>query len=89
MQQQLPSNPGPLARVISAVVLLGVFAVSFAVGAVLFLVVLGLVVTLGVAFYLRLRWLRHRMRRAPPPRRGGDVLEGEYTVKDEKPPTRH
>ena len=89
MQQQLPSRPGLLARIISAVALLAVFAVSFAVGAVLFLVIVGLVAVLGIAFYLRLRWLRRKLRQVSPPRRGGDVLEGEYTVKDEKPPTRH
>lgn len=89
MQQQLPSRPGPLARMISAVVLLAVFAVSFAVGAVLFVVIVGLVAVLGIAFYLRWRWLKRKLRQAAPPRRGGDVLEGEYTVKDEEPPTRH
>ncbi|HSN17049.1 MAG TPA: hypothetical protein VLV87_02470 [Gammaproteobacteria bacterium] len=91
MQQQLPTRPGLLGRVISAVILLMVFAAAFAVGAVLFLVVLGLVVVLGIAFYLRLRWLRHQWRqRAPSARRHeGHVLEGEYTVKDQRPPTRH
>lgn len=89
MQRQLPSQSSPLTRLISAALLLVVFAVSFAAGAVLFLVVLGLVVVLGVALYLRLRWLRHKWQQPPPPRQGGDVLEGEFTVKDEKPPTRH
>jgi len=89
MQQRLPSKPGPLTRLVSAVVLLVVFALSFMVGAVLFLAVLGLVVILGVALYLRLRWLRRKVQQQSPPRRGGDVLEGEYTVKDEKPTTRH
>lgn len=90
MQQQLPPSSGLLTRLISAAVLLAVFVISFALGAVLFLVVLGLAVVLGVAFYLRLRWLQHKWRQqAPPPRQGGDVLEGEYTVKGEKPPTRH
>lgn len=88
MQQQLPSRPRLVARVISAIVLLLVFAISFAVGAVLFLVILGLVVVLGIALYLRFRWLRRKLQTSPS-QRGVDVLEGEYTVKDEKPPTRH
>lgn len=87
--QQLPAKPGLLARVLSAIVLLAVFALSFTVGLVLFLVVLGLVTILGIALYLRLRWLRREWQQQSPPPRGGDVLEGEYTVKGEKPPTRH
>ncbi|HEY1991151.1 MAG TPA: hypothetical protein VGH71_01730 [Gammaproteobacteria bacterium] len=66
-----------------------VFALAFAVGAMLFLAILGLAVVLGGALYLRFRWLKRKSRQAAPPRRGGDVLEGEYTVKDDKPPTRH
>ena len=87
--QQRPSRPGLLARVISVVILLAVFAASFAIGAMLFLVIVGLVAVLGIAFYLRLRWLRRKLQQVSPTRRRGDVLEGEYTVKDEKPPTRH
>lgn len=87
--RQLPAKPSLLARVLSAMVLLAVFVLSFTVGLVLFLVVLGLVTVLGVALYLRLRWLRRKWQQQSPPQRGSDVLEGEYTVKDEKPPTRH
>lgn len=88
MKQRLPTRPSTLARVVSTIVLLVVFAVSFALGAVLFLVILGAVAVLGTAVYLRFRWLKHKLQQASPPRRGSDVLEGEYTVKDEKPPTR-
>ena len=86
MQRQLPANRGLLARLMSAAILLAVLAVSFTLGLVLFLAVLGLAVLLGLALYLRGYWLRRKWRQPPsPPRGGGDVLEGEYTVKDEKP----
>ena len=88
MPRRLPARHSVLSRVVSAIVLLVVFAVSFALGAVLFLVIVGAVAVLGVAFYLRFRWLKHKLQQTSPPRRSGDVLEGEYTVRDAKPPTR-
>ena len=62
------------------------FAVSLFLGTVLFLVVLGALLILGVALYLRFWWLRRKWTqqmqgRGPGHAKpGGVTLEGEYTV---------
>jgi uncharacterized iron-regulated membrane protein len=84
--QQLPRSRGPFARLLAALALLAAFTVAFFLGTVLFLVVLGAAVLLGIVLSLRFWWLRRRWaREAPPPdrpeARRGVTLEGEYTRK--------
>jgi len=71
-------------RLFTALVLLGALATSLFLGAVLFLMILGLAVLLAVAFYVRFWWLRRKRQRQAPTHRG-NVLEGEYTVEQEEP----
>lgn len=84
MSNRLPSSRSPLLRLVSAFVLLAIFAVSFFLGVVVFLAVLGISVFLALVLYLRFWWLRRswdRQRRAREQGRGV-TLEGEYTRRD-------
>ena len=77
----LPSSQGMFSRLLSALILFAVFAVSLFLGTVLFLVVLGTLTLLFIVFCLRFWWLRRKLKAQPPRERGGGVtLEGEYTV---------
>ena len=78
---RLPPSQGVFARLLSALILLAVFAVALLLGAAIFLVILGIAVLAGIALYLRFWWLRRQQVRHPPAGPGGGVtLEGEYTV---------
>ncbi len=77
---QLPSRPGVFSRFFSLVVVLATLALSFFVGLIVFFVILGLVLVIPLVVYLRLRWLRHRVRTQRPAAGEGATLEGEYTV---------
>lgn len=81
LMHRFPPSRGPVSRLFSALVLLAIFTVAFFLGTFLFLVILGLVVILGAALYLRVWWLRRRFARQG--QAGPVTLEGEYTV--EKP----
>ena len=82
---RFPSQQSLLSRLLSAIILLAVFAASLMLGMVVFLVILGAAVLFAIILYLRFWWLRRRMgRRSRPARAGGVTLEGEYTVS--KPP---
>ena len=78
LMDRFPPTRGPVSRLFSALVLLVIFTVAFFLGTFLFLVILGLVIILGVALYLRLWWLRRRLVRQGEGR--SVTLEGEYTV---------
>lgn len=89
-QYQLPSARSPLARFLGMLMLLAAFVVSLFFGFVLFLVVLGMLLILGLALYFRIWWLKSKWTPPVPPqepasRRGGVTLEGEYTRKDRDP----
>lgn len=77
-----PQNP--LARVLAAIVALAVLAGAFMLGLVVFAVVAGLALVLGVAACLRGLFLRHRGRRDGAPAdtrtRRSETIEAEYTV---------
>lgn len=78
--RRLPPSQGAFSRLLSALILLAVFAVSLFLGTVLFFVVLGALTVLFVVFYLRFWWLRRKLRYQPPKGPGGEILEAEYTV---------
>lgn len=77
---RFPLQRSPLSRLLSAIILLAVFAVSLMLGMIVFLAILGALALLAVILYLRFWWLRRRMGRRPRPAPGGVTLEGEYTV---------
>lgn len=83
---RLPLQRSPFSRLLSAIILLAVFAVSLMLGMLVFLAILGALALLAVILYLRVWWLRRRMGRRPRPSPGGVTLEGEYTVSK---PARH
>ena len=77
---RFPPQRSPLSRLLSAIILLAVFAVSLMLGMIVFLAILGALALLAVILYLRFWWLRRRMGQRPRPAPGGVTLEGEYTV---------
>ena len=79
LMHRVPPSRGPVSRILSALVLIVIFTVAFFLGTFLFLLILGLVVILGVALYLRVWWLSRRLARQE--QAGPVTLEGEYTVK--------
>lgn len=84
---RLPRQQGLFSRLLSAIVLLAIFAAAFFLGMVLFLVILGTVAVLALVFYLRLWWLRRTSAGRPQASpQSGVTLEGEYSVSK---PTRH
>ncbi len=90
---RLPSGQGPLARLLSTLVLIGALALAFSLGVFIFIIVLGLAVVLALVLWLRFWWLRRQWARQRPPEQspgGGVTLEGEYTVdkRDERRPGR-
>ncbi|HEV2331728.1 MAG TPA: hypothetical protein VGV16_01075 [Gammaproteobacteria bacterium] len=87
LMHRFPPSRGPVSRLFSALVLLVIFTLAFFLGTFLFLVILGFVVILGVALYLRIWWLR---RRSSGREQAGPVtLEGEYTVEKPRDRERH
>lgn len=78
---RFPPGQGVLIRLLSALALVAAATVTLLFGAALFLVILGAVVILAIALYLRFWWLRHQAMKQPQPSpEGGVTLEGEYTV---------
>ena len=78
-----PSNP--VVRVLAAVLAALALAVAVFFGAVVVMVLTGLVLLLGSAVWLRCWWLGRRLRsgRKPdstPEQSGDTVIEAEYTV---------
>jgi len=86
LQHQFQPSRSPFARLVGALVLLAGFAISLFFGFVLLLVILGALLILGLALYLRVWWIKRQMAGQPPPGpaspRGGVTLEGEYTRED-------
>jgi len=75
--QQPPRNP--LLRILGVLGGLLVFAVSFVLGFFLLAVMLGLILLVGLAFYLRIWWLRRKFARDVE---SDNVIETEYHVVD-------
>lgn len=90
---RLPSQQGPVARLLSSLLVIAVLVLAFSLGVFVFLIVFGLAVVAGIVLYLRIWWMRRQWARQRPPGStsgGGVTLEGEYTVdkRDEKFPGR-
>jgi O-antigen/teichoic acid export membrane protein len=79
----------PIARLLAAIGAVMLAAVAIFVGAMVFLAFLGLAVIAVIVFYIRLWWIRRRIRQAQrdAERSGGSgrqqgagrVIEGEYS----------
>lgn len=72
-------NQGPLMRMVSAVLLLAVFAVALFLGLFVFIAILGAMLILGIALYLRFLWLRHKWMKAHTSA-DGRTLDVEFKV---------
>ena len=75
---------GPVARLLSTLVLLAVFAIAVTLGFFILVALLGAVAVLAAVLYARFWWLRHKARKDAPAQRGGVILEGEYTVSEHR-----
>lgn len=82
-----PPPPNPLTRLLMVVVSAGVLVVSFTLGLVILAVVAGLGLVTALALWLRVAWMRRRLRKggAVPGSesvqpRSEEFLEAEYTV---------
>lgn len=89
-----PANP--IVRLLMLVGGIIVLAASLFVGAIMFLVILGLAIMMFVVFMIRVWWIRRRLMRAwqaqqqnqPSPGgqgpRRGSIIEGEYEIERER-----
>ena len=87
-----PPPKNPLTRVIGAIVAAFVLVGAFTIGIAALLVVAGVGLIAGLALWLRVAWIKHRLRKsgvdfgagtAPAPahqRESADVIDAEYTV---------
>jgi uncharacterized iron-regulated membrane protein len=77
---------GPLARLLTSLLLIGVAVVALFFGAILIAILIGLAAILFIFLYLRAWWLRRKLglnvhpHHSQKPRDAGVTLEGEYTV---------
>lgn len=72
-------HQGPLMRMVSAVLLLAVFAVALFLGLFVFIAILGAMLILGIALYLRFLWLRRKWVKARTSA-DGTTLDVEFKV---------
>ncbi|HEY5775304.1 MAG TPA: hypothetical protein VIS57_04395 [Xanthomonadales bacterium] len=81
-----PSNP--LTRIIAAIIAVFALVGAFIIGTAALLVVAGLGLIAGLALWLRIAWIKHRLRKGgmdfgagPGPQAASkDVIDAEYTV---------
>jgi len=85
-----PPPQGPLARIIAGIIAGFVLVGAVMLGMVAFLVIAGFVLVAGIVIWLRVAWIKRRLRkegidlheRAAGPRDSGNVIDAEYTVVD-------
>ena len=83
-----PPPQNPLTRIFAAIIAVFVLVGSLMLGMVALLVVAGVGLIAGLALWLRVAWIKHRMKKsgvdfgAKPQtqRQSADVIEAEYTV---------
>jgi len=85
-----PPPQGPLARIVASIIAVFVLVGAVMLGMVAFLVIAGLALVAGVVIWLRIAWIRRRLKkegidlrdratRAPD---SSHVIDAEYTVID-------
>ena len=83
-----PPPQGPLTRIIAAIIAAFVLVGAFMIGMVALLVVAGVGLIAGIAIWLRVAWIKRKLRQsgvdlnvnADIPRESGHVIDAEYTV---------
>ena len=83
-----PPPQGPLTRIITAIVGVFILVGAFMIGMAALLVVAGVGVIAGIAIWLRVAWIKRKLRKsgvdlnasADIPRASGQVIDAEYTV---------
>ena len=84
-----PPPQNPLTRIIAAIVAAFVLVGAFTIGIAALLVVAGVGLVAGLALWLRVAWIKHRLRKsgvdfgtdpATNQRESADVIDAEYTV---------
>ena len=89
-----PPPQNPFTRLIAAVIAVFVLVGSFMIGFAALLVVAAVGMVLAIAIWIRVAWIRHRMKKqgvnfeANPfnrqPQDNGNVIDADYTVVSEK-----
>lgn len=85
-----PPPKGPLARIVASIIAIFVLVGAVMLGMVVFLVIAGLALVAGVIIWLRIAWIKRRLReqgvdlseRTTSPPDSGHVIDAEYTVVD-------
>jgi ABC-type transport system involved in cytochrome bd biosynthesis fused ATPase/permease subunit len=89
-----PPPQNPFVRLVAAIIAVFVLVGSFMIGFAALLVVIAVGMVMAVAIWIRVAWIRHRMKKAginldtgPFGRQTqdtGNVIDAEYTVVPEK-----
>lgn len=95
-----PPPQNPISRFIAGVVAVLAVAGAFMIGMVAFLVVAGVGLLAGIALWLRVAWIKRKLRKngfdtspvngsgpSQPQSHQGQVIDAEYTVVSEKKDT--
>ncbi len=83
-----PPPQNPLSRFITTIIAVFVLVGAFMIGMVALLVVAGIGLIAGIAIWLRVAWIKRRLRKsgvdlgvnADISRQSGQVIDAEYTV---------
>jgi hypothetical protein len=91
-----PPPPNPLTRIITAIIAVFVLVGSLMIGMAALVVVAGVGLVAGLALWLRVAWVKYRLRKSGvdlnagldaslragmnPQQKSGDVIDAEYTV---------
>ena len=83
-----PPPQNPLTRIIAAIIAVFTLVGALMIGMAALLVVAGLGLIAGLALWLRVAWIKHRLRKSGvdlgagsgTQGKSGDVIDAEYTV---------
>lgn len=83
-----PPPQNPLTRIIAAIIAAFALAGALIIGTAALLVVLGIGLVAGLALWLRVAWIKHRLKKSgidlgalkETPGESGEVIDAEYTV---------
>ena len=89
-----PPPQNPFTRLIAAIIAIFALVGSFMIGFAALVVVAAVGLVLAIAIWLRVAWLKHRMKKegvtfgdgtfTDRPREQGNIIDAEYTVVSEK-----
>jgi hypothetical protein len=85
-----PPPQSPLTRIVAAIIAAFALIGAFIIGTAALLVVLAIGLVAGLALWLRVAWIKHRLKkegfdlgagmRTEKPPENGEVIDAEYTV---------